>query len=50
MSVPYGGRPAESIVETLRRAHGDNFYILYFQDRLSRTPVGSQKPQRSGTH
>src|SRR5262249_51106962 len=33
MSVPYGGRPPESIVETLRKAHGDNFfYILYFQE------------------
>jgi pimeloyl-ACP methyl ester carboxylesterase len=33
MSVPYGGRPAESIVDTLRKTHGDNFfYILYFQE------------------
>ena len=33
MSVPYGGRPPESIVETLRKTHGDNFfYILYFQE------------------
>lgn len=33
MSVPYGGRPPESIVQTLRKAHDDNFfYILYFQE------------------
>jgi pimeloyl-ACP methyl ester carboxylesterase len=33
MSVPYGGRPAESIIDTLKRAHADNFfYILYFQE------------------
>ena len=33
MSVPYGGRPPESIVETLQKTHGDNFfYILYFQE------------------
>ena len=33
MSVPYGGRPAESIVDSLKKVHGDNFfYILYFQE------------------
>jgi pimeloyl-ACP methyl ester carboxylesterase len=33
MSVPYGGRPAESLVATLQKAYGDNFfYILYFQE------------------
>jgi pimeloyl-ACP methyl ester carboxylesterase len=33
MSVPYGGRPAESIVDSLKKAYGDNFfYILYFQE------------------
>ena len=33
MSVPYGGRPAESLVTSLQKAYGDNFfYILYFQE------------------
>ena len=33
MSVPYGGRAAESLITTLQKAHGDNFfYILYFQE------------------
>jgi pimeloyl-ACP methyl ester carboxylesterase len=33
MSVPYGGRPKESLVTTLKRWFGDNFfYILYFQE------------------
>jgi pimeloyl-ACP methyl ester carboxylesterase len=33
MSVPYGGRGAQSLVEALKKAHGDNFfYILYFQE------------------
>ena len=33
MSVPYGGRPAESLIDSLERAYGDNFfYILYFQE------------------
>jgi pimeloyl-ACP methyl ester carboxylesterase len=33
MSVPYGGRPPESIIDTFKKAYGDNFfYILYFQE------------------
>ncbi len=33
MSVPYGGRSKESLVTTLKREFGDNFfYILYFQE------------------
>ncbi len=33
MSVPYGGRPAQSLVQSLRQSRGDNFYyILYFQE------------------
>ncbi|MFN0123118.1 MAG: alpha/beta fold hydrolase [Blastocatellia bacterium] len=33
MSVPYNGRPGQSIVQSLRQAQGDNFYyILYFQE------------------
>ena len=33
MSVPYGGRGAQSLVDALKKAHGDNFfYILYFQE------------------
>jgi pimeloyl-ACP methyl ester carboxylesterase len=33
MSVPYGGRPKESLVTTMKRWFGDNFfYILYFQE------------------
>ncbi len=33
MSVPYGGRGKESLVTTLKRNFGDNFfYILYFQE------------------
>ncbi len=33
MSVPYSGRSSESLIVTLERAFGDNFfYILYFQD------------------
>jgi pimeloyl-ACP methyl ester carboxylesterase len=33
MSVPYGGRPAVSPLETMKKANGDNFYyILYFQE------------------
>jgi pimeloyl-ACP methyl ester carboxylesterase len=33
MSVPWGGRGAQSLVELLKKAHGDNFfYILYFQE------------------
>ncbi len=33
MSVPYRGRPAESLIDTLKKAYGDNFfYILYFQE------------------
>ena len=33
MSVPYSGRGPQSIVQTLQRAMGDNFYyILYFQE------------------
>ncbi len=33
MSVPYSGRPEESLIASLKRALGDNyFYILYFQD------------------
>lgn len=33
MSVPYSGRGPQSIVQSLRRSMGDNFYyILYFQE------------------
>lgn len=33
MSVPYGGRPPESPIDTWKRTFGDNFfYILYFQE------------------
>lgn len=33
MSVPYSGRPAQSLVQSLRQSRGDNFYyILYFQE------------------
>ena len=33
LSVPYGGRLPESLITTLERTHGDNFfYILYFQE------------------
>ena len=33
MSVPYGGRREESLITTLKRGYGDNFfYILYFQE------------------
>lgn len=33
MSVPYGGRGQESLIDTLKRAYADNFfYILYFQE------------------
>ncbi len=33
MSVPYGGRPNESLIDSLKKAYGDNFiYILYFQE------------------
>jgi len=33
MSVPYGGRPKESMLTTWKRQFGDNFfYILYFQE------------------
>ena len=33
MSVPYGGRRQESLITTLKRGFGDNFfYILYFQE------------------
>jgi pimeloyl-ACP methyl ester carboxylesterase len=33
MSVPYTGRPPQSLVESLKSAFGDNFfYILYFQE------------------
>jgi pimeloyl-ACP methyl ester carboxylesterase len=33
MSVPYGGRPAQSLIQSLRQSRGDNFYyILYFQE------------------
>ena len=33
MSVPYSGRGQESLIRSLERANGDNFfYILYFQE------------------
>lgn len=33
LSVPYGGRPEESYLSTLKRNYGDNFfYMLYFQE------------------
>jgi pimeloyl-ACP methyl ester carboxylesterase len=33
MSVPYSGRPQQSLVQSLQQAMGDNFYyILYFQE------------------
>lgn len=33
MSVPYGGRAAESPIETLKKTYADNFfYMLYFQE------------------
>ncbi len=33
MSVPYAGRPAQSLIQSLRQSRGDNFYyILYFQE------------------
>jgi pimeloyl-ACP methyl ester carboxylesterase len=33
MSVPYGGRPSVSPIETWKRQHGENFYyILYHQE------------------
>ena len=33
MSVPYAGRGAQSLVESLKKTYGDNFfYILYFQE------------------
>jgi pimeloyl-ACP methyl ester carboxylesterase len=33
MSVPYGGRAAQSPLETMKKTFGDNFYyILYFQE------------------
>jgi len=33
MSVPYGGRAAQSPLETMKKRYGDNFfYILYFQE------------------
>lgn len=33
MSVPYNGRPPQSLVQSLKAAFGDNFfYILYFQE------------------
>jgi pimeloyl-ACP methyl ester carboxylesterase len=33
MSVPYGGRPAVSPIDSWRKAYGENFfYILYFQE------------------
>jgi len=33
MSVPYAGHGQQSIVQTLQKAYGDNFYyILYFQE------------------
>ena len=33
MSVPYGGRSAQSLVDSLKQTYGDNFfYILYFQE------------------
>jgi pimeloyl-ACP methyl ester carboxylesterase len=33
MSVPYSGRGQQSIVQSLKRVYGDNFYyILYFQE------------------
>jgi pimeloyl-ACP methyl ester carboxylesterase len=33
MSVPYGGRGPQSLVQTLQKSFGDNFYyILYFQE------------------
>jgi pimeloyl-ACP methyl ester carboxylesterase len=33
MSVPYSGRGQQSLIQTLQRAYGDNFYyILYFQE------------------
>lgn len=33
MSVPYSGRGSESLIDSLKRAYGDNFfYILYFQE------------------
>jgi len=33
MSVPYGGRGDQSLVDQLKSAYGDNFfYILYYQD------------------
>jgi len=33
MSVPYSGRPPQSLVQSLKAVNGDNFfYILYFQE------------------
>ena len=33
MSVPYSGRPPQSLIQSLQKAMGDNFYyILYFQE------------------
>ncbi len=33
MSVPYNGRPPQSLVQSLKTVYGDNFfYILYFQE------------------
>jgi pimeloyl-ACP methyl ester carboxylesterase len=33
LSVPYGGRAPESLIDTLKKNYGDNFfYILYFQE------------------
>lgn len=33
MSVPYGGRPPESLIDTWKKTYGDRFfYILYFQE------------------
>ena len=33
MSVPYSGRPSQSLIQSLRQSRGDNFYyILYFQE------------------
>ena len=33
MSVPYAGRGAQSLVDSLKKTYGDNFfYILYFQE------------------
>ncbi len=33
MSVPYGGRGDQSLIDQLKAAYGDNFfYILYYQD------------------